>query len=116
MFKPNVPCSISRADGKHDLYGKSTPKEVAKERCAIIKMTNLAQHSSVRQDTSPSRGSAMQLESDATLAFLPTTVLELDDVISVAGFQLRVRGKSPKYSLQGTLDYYLVETIVWSPT
>ena len=115
MFRPNLNCTLYNADGTHDLYGRPQPTVKARERCAIVKLITRSDKSSVRADSSGSRGSAHEEIADAVLLFTKTTAADIDDVVEVQGVWLLITGKFPRVSLGGKLDHYEIIANVWKP-
>jgi len=114
MFKPNVNCIISAASGETDLYGQPVPARRVRERCAVVKLNIVNVKSAVRADTSASRGSARELHADAVFLLTKTTCANIDDIIEVAGQVLKIKSKFPRFDVQGVLDHYEVDAVIWS--
>jgi hypothetical protein len=112
LFNPNTPCLIYATGAKHDLYGQPKLSIRAREKCAIVKMVLAAQKTSVRADSSASRGAADEVIADAVLLFPPYTKVGVDDLIDIMGVALKVTGKAPKVSLDGRLDHYRVSCMI----
>jgi hypothetical protein len=108
MFKPTISCKIFR-EVATNLYGEPTLKKSFPAKCAIVKLLLRTQKTSVRADSSGSRGAAQETIADAVLLFAPMTSVEMDDVIQVAGAQLRVTGRFPRYDLNGDFDHWQIE-------
>lgn len=114
MFRPNQDCVIHAASGKTDVYGTPVPGVKFNERCNVIKLNIINAKSSVRADTSASRGSARELEADAELLLTKTTIANVDDMVEVCGSKLRIASKLPRYNLQGQLDHFQITCSYWS--
>lgn len=105
MFKPNLDCVIRQKAGS-DVYGMPTYGARKKERCAIVKKVLRSDKTSVRADSSASRGNARELEADVLILVNPNTTAQIDAIIDVVGDQFRVMSKHGRYSIAGTLDHY----------
>lgn len=114
MFRPNLDCVLSRSSGKTDVYGQPLPATKVKERCAVITMNLKNEKSSVRADSSASRGAARELQADALILMGRNSKVAIDDVVEVEGIKIRVVGKFPRRNLNGQLDHYEVAGTYWS--
>lgn len=114
MFRPNDSCTITVASGKTDVYGKPLPSVTYTERCSVVKLEIKSLKSAIRSDTSATRGNARELTSDARILLTTSTRAEIDDVITVAGYNLRIMSKEPRYSSAGRLDHYEITAMIWS--
>lgn len=112
LFRPNLDCVVVQSSGK-DVYGQPKPATRFKERCAVVRLQTTSLKSSVRADSSASRGSAQELVADTLLLLSKNTHARIDDVIEVAGKKLRVIGIHPRYDLLGALDHHEVEAMTW---
>lgn len=114
MFRSNNTCTIRTSSGKTDVYGKPTPGNSYKEACAIVKLDIRNLTSSVRTDSSATRGNARELIADSVILLNKATRGNIDDVIVVAGYELRILTKQPRFSATGALDHYEITASVWS--
>ena len=112
LFIPNLSCTVTKHGGL-DLYGQPLPGVSYKEKCAIVKIANKILPTSVRADSSASRGAAQEMIVDAELLLVATTKAQLNDFVDVSGFKLRVVGKFPRYSVTGKLDHYQLLCNIW---
>jgi hypothetical protein len=114
MFRPNNSCIIKVSSGKTDVYGRPLPATSIVERCAIVKLKIHSEKSAIRADTSATRGNARELQADTLILMTSTTRANIDDVIVVAGYELRIMTKEPRFATNGTLDHYEITASVWS--
>lgn len=114
MFRPNQTCIINISSGKTDVYGQPLPSRRTKERCAVVKLELTNLQTSVRTDSSASRGNAMELVANAILLFPKSTIANIDDVIEIAGAKLKIVSKHPRYSVTGDLDHFEIGAVTWS--
>lgn len=114
MFNPNRKCLLQLSSGKTDVYGQPTPSTYVEEGCTIVSMMINNTKSTVRADSSASRGSAMELESKSVLLLTAETQATVDDVIEIDGYKLRIMGMFPRHDIRGKLDHYQVEATFWS--
>jgi len=113
MFLPNKTCRIQLSAGK-DVYGQPKPGRYVTERCAIVKLVITSDKTSVRADSSASRGNSKETEANSVILLAPTTEAKIDDIIDVAGARLQIVGKSPQHDVTGRLDHYEVIAQIWS--
>lgn len=114
LLRPNVFCTIVRQDGGYDLYGQPLPGETIQTRCAVVKLIATVQKSSVRADSSASRGNAREIVADARLLFSPPIVPNIGDRVIVAGVDLRAVSVFPRFDVVGRLHHYQVDLNVWA--
>lgn len=114
MFRPNITCHIQKTSGKTDVYGMPVLGAKTIERCAIVQLKIINEKSSVRADTSATRGNARELEVDAKILLAKTTVAAIDDLIVIEGVKYRIASKFPRHNLQGVLDHFEVTCSYWS--
>lgn len=100
----NVPCVIVKPAG-HDIYGQEVEGERKNEKCAVVKLTMTSQHSTVRVDSSATRGGADELVSDSVLLLGAKSSVRIDDIIEVAGAKLRAKSIRLRYTVVGKVDH-----------
>lgn len=114
MFRPNLNCRIQLASGKNDVHGQPIPGRFVRERCAVVKLIISNEKSSVRADSSASRGNAMEEEAVSVILLQTITQAKIDDIIEVSGVKLRIVGRQPRYDVNGRLDHYEIHATMWS--
>lgn len=114
MFRPNQTCTIRVASGRTDVYGQPLAATRVRERCAVVRLITTNQPSSVRADSSASRGAAKELVSDSLILLAKTTSANIDDLIEIQGATLRILSKHPRFGTTGALDHYEITASVWS--
>lgn len=112
LFRPNLDCEISKIESRN-VYGEEVMSAPVKTRCAIIKMNITNVQTTVRADSSASRGAARETIGMAVLLFPVGTDVNLDYQIAVSGYKLRVTGMFPRHDLRGKLDHYEVTAAIW---
>lgn len=83
-IRPRTRCVITRKTGGYDRYGReehSTRKRITK--CAIIHMYNETEKTSVRADSSASRGRSDERLSDGRILLKPTEDIRTGDLVEV---------------------------------
>ena len=105
MLRPCNFCLISKKTSV-DLYGQESHLPAVSERCSIVKCRKYEQHTTVRADSSSSRGFANEFLSQNKILLLPATIASFDDKLTVANIVIRVTSLTPMYDVWGKLDHY----------
>jgi hypothetical protein len=113
MFRPNQVCFIRVASGRTDVYGQPLAATKVREQCAVVRLITTNQPSSVRADSSASRGAAKELVSDSLILLTKTTAASIDDLIDIGGVTLRILSKHPRYNVGGSLDHFEITASIW---
>lgn len=113
MLIPNITCNVTKRLGT-DVYGQEQMGTAVVTKCAIVKLLSAKMKTSVRADSSASRGNADEVVADARLLFLPQTDVAEGDEVNVAGFRLKVVGIFPRYNMPGKLDHWQVDADIWA--
>jgi len=113
MLVPRVSCTLQRLNGS-DQYGKEKLKFSVPIYCAVVKLSESSQKTSVRADSSGSRGKAIESTSDARLLFLPATDIKLGDRINIAGISLKVETVHTRFNIAGRVDHLQVDLAPWA--
>lgn len=113
MFLPNNRCIYKRRTGftgtGEPLYG--APTEI---RCSVIDMSVIARRTSVRADSSASRGAALEDAPDKIMMLFPKRAGVLTgDRIEIQNFELRIIGLQPRWAVSGELDHYEATLEPW---
>jgi hypothetical protein len=114
MFNPTLPITIEVASGETDVFGQPTAARVVQERCSVVSLTRRSAKTSIRADSSATRGNATEIEADGTLLLSPTTAAGIDDVATVAGQRVRLVAITQQFDLNGRLDHHEVMVVHWS--
>ena len=112
MFKPNQFCTITKMSGT-DVYGQPVQGAATTEQCAVIELDVKANKTPIRGDSSASRGSAIESETVARLLMTPGTVVDIDDMLTIVGINLRVSSRLPQFTIHGTVDHYQISCSFW---
>ena len=113
MLIPNKKCRIHTSSGQYDLNGRPVQGQIVGEMCAVVRMLTRAEKTSVRADTSASRGAAIEEVSDGKFLLMPRTVADYDDLIEVDGQKFKIVGKQRRYDINGRLDHYEIFGESW---
>lgn len=113
MLRPNLHCEVSSMTGA-DLYGKRTYSAWTVVPFAIVKLEQRNDKTSVRTDSSASRGSAKEILADARLLFPKNVILHEGDRVQFGGFMLTVVSVWPRYRVTGEMDHWQVDCDIWA--
>lgn len=114
MFQPNILCSVARVNGRTDLFGNATLAPAVPSMCSIVKLITRESNVTVRADSSASRGAAQESTAEAVLLFSPAQKVAINDVVDVIGYRLKVTAVHPRISINGRLDHYQIEAMIWA--
>lgn len=114
MFRPNLDCHIQKSSGKTDVYGMPIPGRKIKERMAIVELNLMAVKSSVRADSSASRGAAQELEVSSKFLLTANTKAAIDDILIFGENRFRIVSIFPRHDVQGRLDHHEITCTYWS--
>ena len=94
-----------------DLYGQASYQPKISVKVGVVRLRGSSVKSSVRADSSASRGRVDEAREDAVLLFEPH-VLPMEGalvtIFAEPGFTLRVIGVEPRFTLSGKLAHYQV--------
>lgn len=113
MYIPKNRCVITKAVGTN-VFGQEQPGATVKERCAIVAIISNDKKTSVRSDSSASRGNANELLYDAVILVGPRSRAEMHDVMTVNGFKMKIMTVQPRYNIDGVLDHYQLDLQIWT--
>lgn len=108
-FRPNTTCDIYRKAGD-DIYGSiQYETKPRKTPCAVVTYDLATAKSSVRADTSGTRGRSDALEGVARFLFPRMVEIQTGDRVEKDGFTLEVIEVHPRRTVQGGLDHLEVD-------
>lgn len=97
-----------------DVYGQSVLGAPKKERCAVVKLRKELQHTTVRADSSQSRGHGDEFVATNKILLDSKTAGVLGDQLTVNGYQVRIMSADPRFDASGKLDHYEVTGELWA--
>jgi hypothetical protein len=112
-FIPNQDCLVSKANEETDEFGQPTFAAPVEERCAIVKLDLAREKTSVRVDSSGSRGNAQEFTANARILFTRDSIIAVGDKVEILGNVLRALSKFPRHDIGGSLDHYQVDLEIW---
>lgn len=110
--KPNITCKHSRQDG-YDINSKPKYTEPKSIKCAVVKYKSTSQKTTVRADSSASRGRNQEMIYSTIILFDAKTDIRMDDVIEIFGEKLIVESIERRFDIGGKLDHYECGLNVW---
>jgi hypothetical protein len=111
MIFPNR-CQIA-AKCSYDEYGQQRFDLFVTEKCAIVKLQAIEQHTSVRADQQASRAYADERLAVSTLLMMPKSVIKIDDKVVIGGLELKTKSIRQQYTASGMLDHLECGFEIW---
>jgi hypothetical protein len=112
-LNPMNSCVITPMVGSND-YGEAQLSTTSyTEKCAIVTVETITQHTTVRADSSASRGYGEDFAARSKILLIPGTVARMGDKLEVSGATLRIISMHPRYTIWGQLDHYEVRGEAW---
>lgn len=108
MLYARIPCKIRKQSGT-DVYGQAAYGDPAEAMCAVVKLDASAIKTSVRTDSSASRGSAEEVAPVGKLLFPPIYDVAIGDLVLVHGLTVKVKSVQPRFAVFGGVDHNEVD-------
>lgn len=105
MLNSNMPYQIRKVTGR-DVYGAEVLGCVVNERGAIAKLKQMTSHTTVRADSSATRGHADEFTASNMVLLDGNTVARQGDQLLITGLKLRIVSMHPRYDTNGVLDHH----------
>lgn len=105
-------CYVTKQVGT-DLYGQATMGSTVQESCAIVRLRRESMHTTVRTDSSASRGHGDEAHANVLLLLEPTTTARIDDKLTVSNISIRIKDLHERYDVFGVLDHYECRGELW---
>lgn len=77
--------------------------------CAVLKLRKESVDTTVRADSSATRGHAQEILSDAWLLVAHNEPIKISDRLRLAGFTLKIVAIRPRFGVFGTHDHNEIE-------
>jgi hypothetical protein len=105
MFLPNGSCTLRRKAGR-DKFGQAKLSDPVTISYAPVDMNMTVEKTSVRSDSSATRGQAEQLVSANAKILVPAkTVVGAGDQLEIDGENYRVSGRHARKNVFGNVDH-----------
>lgn len=114
MFIPNITGLIS-SPLPTNVYGESSYGPARVIACAVVHLTKSQQKTSVRTDSTASRGEARENISVTKILFPSTETVAINDRLEINGQILRIIGVETRYHVLGNIDHYEADADIWFP-
>ncbi|GAA0353338.1 hypothetical protein L9H26_18750 [Morganella psychrotolerans] len=105
--------TIYRKSEKTNMYGEPALSFAGKSPVGFVRFIESYDKSSVRADSSASRGKADIDLFDAVIIFPKTANLKIDDVLLIEGVKLEVKRVHNRFGLRGKPGHYEVGADLW---
>lgn len=105
MLYARTPCRI-RKFLETDLYGQPSYGASSEAMCAVVKLDVSAMKTSVRTDSSASRGNAEERVSVGRLLFPATQQIAIGDLVNLMGYTVEIMSVQPRLTVFGALDHF----------
>lgn len=105
--------TIYRKSDRTNMYGEPVLSFAGKSPVGFVKFIESYDKSSVRADSSASRGKADIDLFDAVIIFPKTANLKIDDVLLIEGVKLEVKRVHNRFGLRGKPGHYEVGADLW---
>lgn len=106
-----TPCAL-RIPGARDIYGKATLGAAKPALCSIVRFEIGADKTSVRTDSSASRGNAEEATAAVRLLFPPLYPVTTGTVVEMLGARVEIISVHPRHTVTGEVDHYQVDAQV----
>jgi hypothetical protein len=112
MFIPNIRCWI-RPMMTANVYGESQLGSAIHELCSVVRLRKMVVHTTVRSDSSATRGHADENEANCVILLGPKTKAKQGDQLEAAGVKVRINDIQPRFGVMGQLEHYEVRGEFW---
>lgn len=113
LFNPNATCVIVKTVS-FNKYGEPERYDRITEKCAVLRAKRNIKKSSVRADSSASRGNAIENIADYWLILMPDTKAEINDLIEIHDVQVKIIELIPRFGLSGKHDHTEAKCTMWN--
>jgi hypothetical protein len=111
ILRPNIPATLRRLTG-FSPQGRSVWSEETKLKVAIVTLKSKIERSSVRADSSASRGRAEEARADGVVLVPPDIAVVAGNRLGLLGAQYEVVTAFPRHGLDGSLGHTQVELAI----
>lgn len=103
-FRPNTTASLLRKAGRN-IHGRQSYSAPVPLPCAVVSLDERVVQTSVRADSTASRGAAEEEVLQAVILIPAKTEIAEGDVIKILGRNIEVEGIEPRLDIFGQLDH-----------
>lgn len=113
MLRPTTPCTVTPYRGA-DIHGEAIFGDPFAAACGVVKIASADDKTSVRADSSATRGYAEEVTVAGRLLFAPGVPVGRGDKIELLGMTVVVVKILPRIDLDGQLDHNQVDVQIWA--
>lgn len=113
MLNANGTCTIEKVNG-FDVNGEPTFVGLTREACAVIRISRVLEKTTVRADSSSSRGHGDERTSRSKILLQSETVAGLGDRLTVMNLKLRIIDMRERIDVTGYVDHYETDCELWA--
>lgn len=113
MLRPNQWFIVQKAAG-NDVYGQGKPGIKSRELGSIVSLPTVDVKSSVRTDSSASRGNAHEFQNNGVVLLTAKTKAVLHDILIIRGLTLKIVMMHPRYDAAGRFDHFECQLQMWT--
>ena len=106
-----VDCLVSRPAGFNG-FGQPIVGTPVKTKCAVVKHEIAAQQSTVRADSSSTKGHATEEIANFIGLFPTQYIIKLNDIVELYGVKFKVTSIEAKVSVMGKVDHNEVKGMI----
>lgn len=114
MFLPNNKGFLSRKNGTN-AYGETSWSDPVEVECGVVHLNKKMDKTTVRTDSSATRGHAEEFLSDSKILFPAYVQIGLDDRFEIHGIVMVATSVEKRYAVTGDLDHYEVDFRIAPP-
>lgn len=112
-FRPNQLCWVSQ-QRETNVYGEPVYDEPYLHEIGIVKLVGGADKTSVRSDSSASRGASEESLAMSKILFSKRRNPGVGSKVGYGAFTMRIAQVHPRYSVYGQLDHYECDLELWT--
>jgi hypothetical protein len=114
MSGPGRTAATLRKQEGYDLYGQAKLGVALVEYVGVVKLEQSAQHTTVRADSSATRGFADEFVTSNKFLLARTTKVSIDDQLTLMGIAIRIKTLTPRFDVWGSLDHFEARGETWA--
>jgi hypothetical protein len=112
LLKPNIDCKLAHKTG-YNKHSEPTYGPDRSVKCRVVRFKSASLKSTVRADSSATRGRAQEEIFETIILFHPSTNIAKDDKVTIFGQVMRVVSIEIRLTTSGKVDHYEVGLNVW---
>jgi hypothetical protein len=113
MLNSNGTCTVEKVTG-FTINGEPKFGSPTREPIAVIRLARMMTRTTVRADSSSSRGHGDEKTAQSKVLLSGETIADLGDRLVVLGAQLRIIEMRPRLDISGYVDHYETDCELWA--